>query len=148
MQRMAHGSSIRFAEEIEWEGQAVGNAARAEQILVNLLTNAADVVERGRGEITTHVALGDDGRVRITVRDNGPGVLAELAPRIFEPFLTTKAEGKGTGLGLAISRKLAETMGGSLELQAGTTGGAAFVLTLRAETPHGEHMGRDVMEVA
>ena len=148
MQRMAHGSSVRFVEEIAWEGRAAGNAARAEQILTNLLANAADAVERGRGEVTTRTENDGDGRIRITVRDNGQGVPAELAQRIFEPFLTTKDEGKGTGLGLAISRKLAETMGGSLELETAANPGATFVLTLTAEEPSAGRAPNHVPEAA
>jgi len=133
MQRMAHGASVRFVEDVAWHGHAAGNAARAEQILTNLLSNAADAVERGRGEVTTRVEEAQDGRIRVIVRDNGPGVPEEIASRIFEPFLTTKGEGKGTGLGLAISRKLAEGMGGALELAPQEEGsGATFVLTLRS----------------
>ncbi len=131
VQRMAHGSAVRFSAEVTWEGRAAGSAAKAEQILTNLLANAADAVERGRGEVTTRVEVDDLGRVRITVRDDGPGVPPDLTERIFEPFLTTKKEGEGTGLGLAISRKLAETMGGSLELDPTPNPGATFVLTLR-----------------
>lgn len=76
------------------------------QILINLLQNAWDALEQ-RGQIVVRVFPGG-----IRVIDNGPGVPTELGEKIFEPFVTSKT--RGTGLGLAISRKLAESMGGSL----------------------------------
>lgn len=148
MQRMAYGAAVRFIEDVAWTGRALGSGARVEQILTNLLANAADAVERGPGEVTARVEKGSDGQVRIIVQDNGPGVPAELAERVFEPFLTTKAEGKGTGLGLAISRKLAVTMGGALELEPSAQSGARFVLTLRAESRHGDRATHETPEAA
>ena len=99
------------------------------QVLVNLLTNAADAVE---GQAVARIAL----RVRkqndeawIEVEDNGPGIPDELVTRIFEPFFSTKGE-KGNGLGLWISSEIARMHGGSLTVQRGGAGGALFRLTL------------------
>ncbi|MDT8340545.1 MAG: ATP-binding protein [Longimicrobiales bacterium] len=132
MQRMTHGAAVEIAEVLEWTGEVPGSAARVEQILTNLVANAVDAVEPGRGRIEVRVTRVGDGPVRVTVRDNGPGVPRELAEQIFAPFVTTKGEGAGTGLGLAISRKLAETLGGALELDAVGGPGASFTLTLPA----------------
>ncbi len=86
------------------------------QIVLNLITNAIDAVERNKGVINVRSTY-DSGRrqVIISVADNGPGVAPELRSRIFEPFYSTKGHG-GTGLGLAVARKIAGEMGGTLEL--------------------------------
>ena len=106
---------------------AIG-ADQLEQVLVNLLINAADVVPASGGTISvtaTETALG----VALAVEDNGGGISASARDRIFEPFFTTKEIGKGTGLGLAVCRGLVEGAGGSIRLEEGDEG-ARFVLEL------------------
>ena len=66
------------------------------------------------------------------MRDDGPGIPPEDRERIFDPFFTTKPPGEGTGLGLANAARLAEELGGSLELVGGE-GGAEFRLRLPAQ---------------
>lgn len=102
------------------------------QILVNLFTNATQAMEEQPGVLTISARNGD-GRVRIQVRDTGPGVSKELVEKIFEPLFTTKA--RGIGLGLAVSRSLASANDGSLFVQNHPEGGAVFTL----ELPTGEH---------
>lgn len=88
---------------------------QVEQILVNLVTNAADAVGRGG---TVHIDMETDAEwVSFIVTDTGPGVPEEVAAKIFEPFFTTKGEDRGTGLGLSISAGLARAQGGSLTLE-------------------------------
>jgi two-component system sensor histidine kinase HupT/HoxJ len=72
----------------------------------------------------------DPPTVRVTVRDNGPGIPPEHLLRIFDPFFTTKPVGKGTGLGLSISYGIVEQHGGSLTARNAEGGGAEFVLEL------------------
>jgi two-component system sensor kinase FixL len=69
-----------------------------------------------------------DGQVEISVTDSGPGIPAELAKRLFEPFYTTKTS--GMGIGLAISRTIAESHGGNLVAETNAGGGATFRLRL------------------
>lgn len=129
IQRLTRRKSVRVAERILWRGEATLPGARVEQILVNLLSNATDALPPGGGEI--EVTLREEGGdVILEVSDNGPGIPAELWDRIFDPFVTTKPEGKGTGLGLAVSRRLAISMGGSLSAGSGSAGGALFTLRL------------------
>jgi len=112
--------------------------AQITQILVNLLSNAHDAVER-TPHPWVHIAVEVQGQepgedVRIVVTDSGPGIPPEIAGRIMEPFFTTKAIGRGTGLGLSVSRGIAETHGGRLELDT-RSARTRFVLTLRRSAP-------------
>jgi signal transduction histidine kinase len=98
------------------------------QVVLNLLTNAAQAMGDSGGVLTLSARTVDPGTVELEVRDAGPGVPTELRDRIFEPLFTTKA--RGIGLGLAVSRSLAEANGGSLALAASDGPGATFVLRL------------------
>ena len=102
------------------------------QVLVNLLSNAADAVA---GSPHPRVAL----RVRregmmamVEVEDTGPGVPEEMREKIFQPFFSTKGDA-GNGLGLWISSEIARVHGGTLSVQKGSWGGALFRLALPIE---------------
>jgi two-component system NtrC family sensor kinase len=98
------------------------------QVILNLVLNAADAV--GKGGNVRIAAERTAAGVRLSVEDDGPGVLPEVLERLFEPFVTTKDVGKGTGLGLAVCRGLVEGAGGSIELDRTHSPGARFVLDL------------------
>ncbi len=100
------------------------------QVLLNLMLNAADAT--GPGGTVALRAERRASSVRIEVEDNGPGVAAEVAARLFEPFVTTKEVGKGTGLGLAVCRGLVESAGGTIVLDETFSPGARFVIDLPA----------------
>jgi two-component system C4-dicarboxylate transport sensor histidine kinase DctB len=109
----------------------VAGPVRLQQVLVNILTNAADAVEGGEDlRIHLEAELMPDG-LRIRVRDHGPGVPPGLAERIFDPFFSTKGVGKGLGLGLSISYNIVKDFGGSLRVEAAEGGGAVFIIDLR-----------------
>ncbi len=114
--------------------RGLGDPVAIEQILYNLLVNAlAALDKRADGERTLQVdvANGDSpATVRLSVRDNGPGVAAELVGRLFEPFVSGRQG--GLGLGLSLCQTLAEEMGGRLSYRAATPG-AEFLLELPAE---------------
>jgi PAS domain S-box-containing protein len=97
------------------------------QVISNLILNAQQaLMERPlprRIEISARRA---DDRVHLRLADNGPGVPAEIAARIFDPYFTTKAAGVGTGIGLSISRSIIEAHGGELTLSDRPGGGAVF----------------------
>lgn len=101
--------------------------------LLNLVTNAADAVPDGNGQICISVGEPGNGTLRISVEDNGPGVAEEHQRSIFDPFFSTKGA-KGTGLGLAITRKIVEEHGGELTLSKSPMGGAAFHIMLPLNT--------------
>lgn len=108
-----------------------------EQVLHNLVRNAADAIEAsGRGDRVT-VAVSTEGeRARVHVSDNGPGVPADVLPHLFEPFYSTKPA--GMGLGLPLCETLVERFGGSIEAGNNPDGGASFTVTLplhRGGTP-------------
>ena len=122
----------------------LGDATQLRQIIHNLLRNAEDALEgnaAGRIEIVTALA----GRcARLTIGDNGPGFPPELLPRIFEPYVTTKA--RGTGLGLPIVKKIVEEHLGTIEISNAPAGGARIDIRLplvkEEEAKHGHHIGR------
>ncbi|HEY2729301.1 MAG TPA: ATP-binding protein [Polyangia bacterium] len=98
------------------------------QIVVNLISNALDAVDRaGKVAIT---ASAEDGDVLITVSDTGHGIAPDDLRRIFEPFYTTKGRGKGTGLGLAICRQLTAALGGTISVQSQPGQGSTFYVRL------------------
>jgi signal transduction histidine kinase len=104
------------------------------QVLVNLLTNAADAVE-GRPESRIALRVRKQGdEAWIEVEDDGPGIPEEHVEKIFEPFFSTKGD-QGNGLGLWISSEIARMHGGSLTVHKGVAGGALFRLTLPIPPP-------------
>ncbi|MGN6806672.1 MAG: sensor histidine kinase [Trinickia sp.] len=104
---------------------------RLEQALINLIGNALDAVS-GVDAPRIGIEIGASfASLSLTVRDNGPGIPADVLPRLFEPFFTTKGMGEGLGLGLAIASSIARDCGGTLSARNMPEGGAAFVLMLR-----------------
>jgi len=103
-----------------------------QQVLVNLVTNAkqamAELPEAERRLKLTTRALGPD-RVRISVEDTGPGIPAEVLPKIFDPFVTTKGSA-GTGLGLSISYGIIREHGGQITADSRPGRGATFTIDL------------------
>jgi signal transduction histidine kinase len=104
------------------------DAHALQQVLVNLVQNAAQAMADTGGTITLGVRPAPGGiATLITVSDEGPGVPREKRSKVFDPFYTTKAAGVGTGLGLAVCKHLVATAGGSIEVADGPGGrGAEF----------------------
>jgi two-component system sensor histidine kinase HydH len=98
-----------------------------QQLLLNLMLNSLDVMADG-GSLTVELRSVPEGQVELRVRDTGPGIPAELLPRLFDPFISTKET--GIGLGLAVSHRIAERHGGSLSAHNEPDGGACFLLRL------------------
>ncbi len=107
-------------------------SVRLQQVLVNILSNAADAVEGLPDRRIELRARRDGDRVAVTVRDRGPGVPEAIAGRIFDPFFSTKGVGKGLGLGLSISYNIVKDFGGSLTVERHPEGGTLATILLDA----------------
>jgi signal transduction histidine kinase len=107
-----------------------GDAERLRQVLMNLLDNAIKYSPEG-DEVEVR-AYAEDGRIRVDVRDNGPGISREDQRLIFEKFgrVTSGHTPPGTGLGLFIARSIAEAHGGTLDVTSAPERGATFTLDL------------------
>jgi signal transduction histidine kinase len=99
-----------------------------EQVLINLLINAAQAADKEDSLIRLHVYKGDSWKngLVMEVIDNGCGMDETTTSRIFAPFFTTKEEGCGTGLGLYISKNLIESAGGSISVESEPGCGTTF----------------------
>ena len=108
-----------------------GDPVQIQQVLVNLVSNALDAMrqtppDRRKVEIST--AGNGDNEVRLSVRDHGTGIRAEVHERLFDRFFTTKEQ--GLGMGLAIVRSIVESHGGDIQAENVADGGARFHFTL------------------
>jgi signal transduction histidine kinase len=104
------------------------------QVWTNIIDNAVDAMG-GRGALEVRAERTDEGGVRVTICDNGPGIPPETLGHVFEPFFTTKAPGVGTGLGLHISHNVVTRHGGEISV-ASQPGDTCFVVSLPAHLPH------------
>lgn len=118
------------------------NAIRIEQVLVNLLKNAADALAETAGRAgpcpppRITLALVTEARsARLTVTDNGPGIPPEAIAQLFDPFFTTKPVGEGLGLGLSISYGIVKNLGGTIRATNNADGGACFTIELPLPAP-------------
>lgn len=100
-----------------------------QQVLLNIMNNALDATEKSGGEISISSQL-KDGKVVITLADNGPGIAEANLSRIFDPFFTTKPVGMGTGLGLSICFGIISKMGGRIDVQSQVNQGSTFIIQL------------------
>ncbi len=105
------------------------------QVLWNLLRNAAEAAGDDGGHIDVTVGTLDDGRVELSVVDDGPGIPAEQRDQVFDPFFTTK-EG-GTGFGLATVHRIVQDNGGEIELESAPGRGTTFRVSFDAAEPEG-----------
>jgi two-component system NtrC family sensor kinase len=112
----------------------LGNADQLQQVVTNLLVNAEQAIQEGRGRGTIRISSSsiDGPAVRLEVADDGPGVPTALLARIFDPFFTTKPAGVGTGLGLSIVHSIVREHGGQIRVMNVPAGGALFVVEFPA----------------
>ncbi|MCI5705050.1 MAG: ATP-binding protein [Pseudoflavonifractor sp.] len=123
-----HGVEVRteFNCSCLW---VYGNELQLSQMLLNLVLNAFQAMERSGGTLRVST-WADESSVFLRVSDTGPGISEQTLPHIFEPFYTTKEAGKGTGLGLAIVRQVVEEHGGTVSVETAVGRGAAFLVSL------------------
>jgi len=129
----ADGFGVRVRLEQPPEaGKVLADPDRLAQVITNLISNAVKFSPRD-GEVTVAITH-PDARMRVTVRDHGPGIPPEFKPRIFEKFAqadATDARQKGgTGLGLSIARKIVTRLGGTIGFKDADGGGTEFFVEL------------------
>ena len=101
-------------------------AGQLNQVWMNLLTNAAQAIGRGPGEVRIATDMKDQ-LVAVTISDTGTGIEPEHLKKIFDPFFTTKPVGEGTGLGLSITYGIIERHGGAIKVESAPGRGTTFV---------------------
>jgi signal transduction histidine kinase len=134
MSLVGHQAKMKRIEVVREETPAlplvVADFNQLVQVLINLVVNGIDAMPEGcRMTIGTS---GENGWVRISVRDAGCGITPENMEKLFTPFFTTKEEVKGVGLGLAVSYGIIERHGGRIEVQSEVGKGSTFTIVLPA----------------
>ena len=129
-----------IALEIELAGEDLpvqADRGQIEQVLVNLVLNAADAMPDG-GRLVVRTGAAGSEHVLIEVEDTGHGIPDAIRERIFDPFFTTKAVGKGTGLGLSVVHGIVSQHGGRVEVESAPGHGSTLrILLPRAEAAEG-----------
>jgi two-component system NtrC family sensor kinase len=106
------------------------DASQIQQVILNLILNAAEAMQtKGGGTVTVSTRL-VDGSIELRVQDTGEGIAPENLPKIFDPFFTTKPEGKGVGLGLAVLYGIIKAHEGEVEVTSKKDAGTTFIVTL------------------
>ncbi len=139
--RHLFGGAVAVEVELQPIPCLRGVPAEVDQLLLNLLSNAAHAVGEAGVVVVSTALAGGAGRpaVRLRVADDGPGIPPGCVDRIFEPFFTTRDEGAGVGLGLSLAFAIAERHGGSICVDQTVSRGACFDVTL----PLGENVEPD-----
>ncbi len=109
----------------------LGHRDELEMALLNLVSNALDAMPGGGVLRVTASAIA--GQVTIVLSDSGAGITPELLPRIFDPWVTTKPEGRGTGLGLSITRDVIARLGGTVDVASEPGHGTSFTISMPAD---------------
>jgi signal transduction histidine kinase len=122
----------RLVRRFDATPQIFSDANKLSQVLLNLLVNASQALEKGdpaRDEVrvSTHV---EGDTLHITIEDTGCGMPPDVLAHAFDAFFTTKPRGQGTGLGLSISRQLIESLGGKISATSQPGLGSAFTVSL------------------
>jgi len=124
-----------------------GNVQKIEQVLVNILINAAQAIEETKetGHIWVRTGLGPDTSVRVVIRDDGPGITEENRRRIFDPFFTTKRPKRGTGLGLSIAYSIMAEHHGVIQIESTPGAGSEFTMVIPLDQPRPARAQRDLV---
>ena len=133
------GRDVDFSSQIDPECESVLVVPiQIQQVLVNLMRNALEAMQgSGNKRLRVTSACHDDGMVRISVSDSGPGLDPHVAQRLFHPFVSTKAS--GMGLGLSICQTIINAHGGKIWARPSELGGTEFSFTLKSANFGGEN---------
>jgi two-component system sensor kinase FixL len=116
-------------EFVSEEQNVMVDKVQIQQVLINLMRNGMEAMrESDRRDLIVRTVPDGPGHVMIEVADTGPGISDEIAARLFQPFVTSKAN--GMGIGLSISKRIIESHGGQISVTRNTTGGATFRFSL------------------
>ena len=119
---------VKVVKDVEPNVRIMGFPGQIDQVLMNLLTNAAQAMGDKGGTIKV-AASNQDHCVLLTVADDGPGIPKDVLPRIFDPFFTTKDVGEGSGLGLSIVHGIVERHGGHIDVESEPGQGTKFSIS-------------------
>jgi signal transduction histidine kinase len=120
---------VSIVKELEPGVRILGLPGQIDQVLMNLVTNAAQAIGSGEGGKGGTIRIGARPRVdgvEVWVTDDGPGIPPDVLARIFDPFFTTKEVGEGSGLGLSIVHGIVERHGGRIDVQSAVGEGTTF----------------------
>jgi len=137
-------TDIAIKHDIRGDSLVVGNPALLQQVVINLVSNAADSMENSGGSIdiiceditidentaADKELLGAGLHAQLTISDNGAGIAPEILDQIFEPYFTTKGMGKGTGMGLATAHGTVKKYGGAITVESRQGKGTVFKVLL------------------
>jgi two-component system NtrC family sensor kinase len=126
--------SIKVSKQFRDIPSITCSPSQINQVFLNLITNAAQVLPQQGGEISLTTRLENNG-VAVDVADNGSGIPPDVLPKIFDPFFTTKEIGKGTGLGLSISYQIIKDHGGTIKVDTHIGRGTKFTVWLPLQPP-------------
>jgi signal transduction histidine kinase len=136
-------AGIELSVELQQIPNVNADGGAIQQVLLNLLRNAQHALGERKtgGKLCVRTAHSpEEGKVRIELSDDGPGIPDSVQQRIFEPFFTTKPKGLGTGLGLAVSRRIMQQHRGSLTFESAPGLGTTFRIELPV-SPAREQVG-------
>lgn len=135
LEREFHKYRIQLEKKLDDVPEVLANASQMQRVIVNLLVNARQATaENGLVRITLHLDS-VTSEVVLTIRDSGTGISADVLPRIFDPYFTTKsgpdASGKGgTGIGLASCKEIIDLHQGRIRVESSVGKGTAFIIRL------------------
>ncbi|MBF0367682.1 MAG: response regulator [Oligoflexia bacterium] len=137
-----HGIRIELYLGEEERFFSLGNIGKLQQVIINLLVNAKDALEKKSDDRLIRIkTFRQREEIWILIFDNGIGIAKSILPRIFEPFYTTKEVGKGTGLGLSISHGIIKSFQGVIDVKSYENNGTSFTIKLPlapAKTENGQ----------
>lgn len=129
MMRASLPTTLALIERVDDVPSILGDSGQIRQVIINLVTNAAQAIGETSGTITVRVDAAHDW-ARINVADTGCGIDELHLPRLFDPFFTTKEAGQGTGLGLSVVHGIVTAHGGRIEVKSTPGRGAEFIVIL------------------
>ena len=134
-------ANVRIETELSPDLPTIqASPSELQQVLLNLVNNAIDAIERPGGTVTVATKTEGDGVV-LEVRDTGKGIPEANLGRIFDPFFTTKPVGQGTGLGLPICYGIVEKMGGRIGVESEIEKGTTFTVFIPRTAPESSKNG-------